>query len=649
MSITKNKSLNIIIGLILLLSLAIPALTKIVLADDNITIGGFETIGSPDSPTLTIHKYEQESDQFCKDPNNPEDENCIPGSGFGDDLDLLDGVTAVPDVTYELVMTHKLNEVTNNDGTITQEWTEVSDAAPFQVTTDSDGQAIIPDIEKGRYEVTEIDAPSHILINQESFFVEVPMTNERDGTQYLNYDVHVFPKNEIIRGDVVLLKQDENENPLSRIVFGLYNEDGEPLLDDENNEVRLTTDSNGQISYSGLVEGKYYFQEIEKDFSGLDEDSTEWNALEKITLNDTPIWFEVVAGKQNVIEWTEEDGFVTSETLDPEDEDSTSIGIVTNYHRPEIEKTVEEKEHHVVDREKEYNYEIDVKLPEDIQKYKFIKVTDILDNRLYAAKDENDNVIWNAEGIDESKLAFTPNGQELIWEIDEQTLETLEAGLEFRINFKAKIKEDAVLEEDEIGIPNDATITFDNNRGYDDDTKTPPVTVDPDEGKLKVIKISTDTGETLEGAEFELQDLDGNVIDTTNFGDVVKVNDEIFNGKLEGLVTDENGVFTIEGLTPGEYTLKETKAPTYLDENGVEKPYRILTDPVKITIKGKEIDNDTGIGTIIETDKEIKNSKNGWYLPSTGGMGTLLFTIAGLLLMGIAAYTTIRRKHQLNN
>lgn len=61
-------------------------------------------------------------------------------------------------------------------------------------------------------------------------------------------------------------------------------------------------------------------------------------------------------------------------------------------------------------------------------------------------------------------------------------------------------------------------------------------------GNIKIIKKDEDTGALLQGAEFDLQDSNGNVIDHGT--------------------TNANGEILFEELEAGDYTLVETKAPT---------------------------------------------------------------------------------------
>lgn len=45
---------------------------------------------------------------------------------------------------------------------------------------------------------------------------------------------------------------------------------------------------------------------------------------------------------------------------------------------------------------------------------------------------------------------------------------------------------------------------------------------------------------------------------------------------------------------------------------------------------------------------KVENNKSGWVLPSTGGMGTMLFTVVGLVLMAVAAFVFFRRNTAKN-
>lgn len=600
MQIAKRKSFNIFFALTLLVSLFIP----------NFALA-YTVTGDAANPTLTIHKLEQE-----------------PGAAPGEEGTGKAGQPAngkpLEGVEFTITQTHKYDPATDT-------WKEVTGATPIKKKTGADGTVVFTTadngFELGRYTVQETDGPDHVILNTTEYAVDIPMTN-KEGTE-LNYDVHIYPKNETIRGDAELIKQDEAGKALPGVVFGLYKADGTKVD-------TLTTDSAGKITVEGLSAGKYYFQEI--------------STVEGQALNTTKIPFEVTKdGGKSVVNWT--------------NSNINDGNVVTNYKKPELEKDVEDTDQYEVDRDKEYVYNLTIKTPGDIDRYKALGVTDTLDDRLQFITDGSISEGWKVEGTDKGNVTFKKNGQTLIWEIDPSKLSP---GKEVKITFTAKIKPDAELGENESGIPNVADIHFNNGKGSytkpadpdnpdpykpyepedpdkptdpdnpptpEEPPTTPPVIVTPKEGGLKVIKVDkSDNNIKLQGAEFKLTDAEGNVIDAT--GTVIKVNGQPFTGKLENLVTDANGEISITGLTPGTYYLHETKAPTYTDGEGNVKSYRLLTKPVEIKVVDKVVDNDV----------TVENSKSGWELPTTGGIGTILFTLVGLALMGIALIAYLRRR-----
>ncbi|MEB8957930.1 SpaA isopeptide-forming pilin-related protein, partial [Bacillus cereus] len=142
----------------------------------------------------------------------------------------------------------------SNDGKIVKEDVKpVMGATPNQVVTDDNGQAVLKDLPLGRYEVKEVAGPPHVNLNPNTYTVDIPLTNKEG--KVLNYDVHMYPKNEIKRGAVDLIKTGVNEKALAGAVFSLFKKDGTEV------KKELVTDANGHIRVQGLEYGEYYFQE----------------------------------------------------------------------------------------------------------------------------------------------------------------------------------------------------------------------------------------------------------------------------------------------------------------------------------------------------------------------------------------------------
>ena len=105
---------------------------------------------------------------------------------------------------------------------------------------------------------------------------------------------------------------------------------------------------------------------------------------------------------------------------------------------------------------------------------------------------------------------------------------------------------------------------------------------------------------------------------------------DIKNGNTNDIgiiVTDAKGEATVSGLDLGYYYFEEVEAPT---------GYSLDAEPgvVKVELKGK---TEASAITDVSSEALIKLNTKLNSLPSTGGMGTYLFTIIGVVVMAGAA------------
>lgn len=149
-------------------------------------------------------------------------------------------------------------------------------------------------------------------------------------------------------------------------------------------------------------------------------------------------------------------------------------------------------------------------------------------------------------------------------------------------------------------------------------------------GNVTLKKVDTNKN-ILNGAEFQLLKVtpakeEGAEATKTPIN-VVKVKDGEYKVALEGetgvttTLVATNGTLKVTGLDEGDYEFKETKAPTGYKVNSENKKFTITAD------EEKEVSVNAG---------EFVNTKLS-SLPSTGGMGTYLFTIIGVVVMAGAA------------
>ena len=214
------------------------------------------------------------------------------------------------------------------------------------------------------------------------------------------------------------------------------------------------------------------------------------------------------------------------------------------------------------------------------------------------------------------------------------------------VEYSATVNENAVVKETadtDNKLDNKVYLIYNNNpyteNGYREI---------PDEERVYTYGIQitkTDNGDTkLPGAEFNLKQGE----ETLKFvkdGSVYRLplTEEEDAKASETLVTDENGLIMIKGLDLGTYTLVETKAPDGYELPANPETMITLADDADDSGKPDGILNNDSDGTFETT---VVNTKPG-ILPVTGGIGTALFTICGLLLMSgavILVVTVSRRK-----
>lgn len=213
-------------------------------------------------------------------------------------------------------------------------------------------------------------------------------------------------------------------------------------------------------------------------------------------------------------------------------------------------------------------------------------------------------------------------------------------GKEFTVTYYAKVNKAA-----DVSTKNNATLEYGNNPGETTTTthseaKTPTYPLDIKKfakgednkklagAKFKLYNESTDSEDNL----IKVSGSNGNyVVDpassTTEFVSVESIEGKGYN-------------LHVNGLAAGTYYLVETKAP---------EGYNKLTDSIKVTItKAGDTNWTVKKNDTAENDKiiDVENS-TGSILPSTGGMGTIAFTVvAALLVLGVAVSFIRDRKRE---
>ena len=151
--------------------------------------------------------------------------------------------------------------------------------------------------------------------------------------------------------------------------------------------------------------------------------------------------------------------------------------------------------------------------------------------------------------------------------------------------------------------------------------------------------------------------------DATAKGTYTLAKDQSAAGATDQLTTNDQGTFNIKGLDANvEYVLEETKAPSGYFRNHGSVTFKItpetnaegkLTGAIKSVAakdeKGTALDNAGAWTCGIDQNKTayvavtLKDTKIP-FLPATGGMGTVIFTIVGDALMILAIVLFIRSR-----
>lgn len=221
-------------------------------------------------------------------------------------------------------------------------------------------------------------------------------------------------------------------------------------------------------------------------------------------------------------------------------------------------------------------------------------------------------------------------------EFENDFIAGLAKGTQFTVYYSATLNENANIVTD----GNDNTVYL--SYGEDSTWETAEHKTTTYTWKMDVLKYTMD-GEnkvSLAGAKFQLLDKDSNAIkftDVTAEGGVptYKVDKD---GTVDTITTDANGKFELVGLDEGSYKLHETEAPAGYNKLAADKDVIITSTYDEATLTATYEINEEAPATI-----EVEN-KTGSLLPETGGIGTTIFYIVGIVMMLGAGIILISKK-----
>jgi fimbrial isopeptide formation D2 family protein/LPXTG-motif cell wall-anchored protein len=622
------------------------------------------TIDTDKTGTVTIHKYTSGNGMGSvgngteADPDDfPTGAEPLKGAGFtlyqvvdkgGMEAYYKADPKDLPDVS----------EYVEPDGTIKKAYIG---NATSEGLTDKSGTATFSNLELGFYVVIETTVPDAVTIPMKPFLLSVPMTTT-DGSDWL-YDIHVYPKNETGYGKISLEKTGvKDDEKISGATFALQKKsdaDGKWINitkqstaqgDDTGAALSLTTNNEGKITIEGLSKGEYRLIETFVGDGYIMDGATAYV-------------FKVNA-----------DSSITYGT-----ETNANITINVTNERPDLTKKVQKKNGGTWGMDADYSigdeipYKITVDVPKNITRLKTFTVTDTPTN----LTDDLDSIEIKCNDVAVIADAYTKvaGGDGFTIKFKPAQMEAYK-GQQLVITYNATLKGTA--ENTTVGNKNAAKLEYSKNITTDTDQDNP--NKGKEEGKntienstvvytfaVKIVKNGVDGTETkpLANVEFDLyQEVpDGTEGAITGTSVPAGLDNTKSWKKIKTLKTGTDGTVTHNGLSNGTYYLVETKT---------NDKYNLLKKPIEVTLNvqytiatktestwvedtngQKQVKSEITGTTFTSTDdataaegikvQEVINKK-GFTLPTTGGIGTFVFTFAGIAMMAAAVILLITGK-----
>ena len=296
-------------------------------------------------------------------------------------------------------------------------------------------------------------------------------------------------------------------------------------------------------------------------------------------------------------------------------------------------------------------YTIKVSIPADIETSKLFNVTDVLDPALdinvpsvTVETKPTDKGLTQAAG--DYTVSYNSGMRTLLVTFTETGRVKLSGSTHVWISYDVVVNETVLTYLDNV-VGNSAIVNFTNKDGTE--FTGGPGIIEIHTAAIKVIKVDGNNA-PLNGSKFKIASSLANA-ENKRFLRMDPANQKLYDYEASNptgsywATLGATADYEIAPTNDARFTGLADKVGNafqtyYIVETQAPGGYNMLTTPIRVTFTGSEIDY-----TYVVT---VENS-TGFTLPITGGMGTIIFTVAGIALLGTAVIVAITRKRKTNS
>ena len=386
------------------------------------------------------------------------------------------------------------------------------------VTTDENGKATV-NVDYGTYYFQEVNAPEGYIMDDTIYTFNVDAENR---TFYKTIT------NEKVRGSILVVKTDDEGQPIENVKFNIYDANGELVK-------QITTNEKGLAGLVNVPVGTYFYEEVEAPDNVIMQTGRHEFKLEtqnqivrldvvnekikgslkihKVADDDRAIEgvkFQVLDANKNVVETlvTDKNGIAVSKELLPGKYYYKEIEVPAGY-------VIDEKE-----------YEFNITNQGELVSVKV--VNERAKGKLHITKYDNEG--GTLEGVKFNILDENKNIVDTITTDKNGVAESIQLPVGTYYYKEIEAPDNVIMDTEEHKF-----VLTDNGQIIN---KT--VINEYKQGKLKIIKVD-ENSKPLAGVKFEILDLDKKLVCT--------------------MTTDENGIAVSEELDKGTYYYREVSAP----------------------------------------------------------------------------------------